>query len=353
MKSFDLSLMDLMFEDMSKQKEVYRPTTFWEEGSKVIVKEIKEQGVENFRSLKTTRGFFVPNYSYSEYYENENLYNETKVELKKATSDAKSNTRFDFLLSGKLQAFSDYRVLKGSNIESSPYTSKVSESNVGQPLEQFNFDNRNFSRSFLNYLLGLNFLKKHVDSSTIKNVMEIGGGFGTLGEILLGDERNDIFYINADIPPVSFVSSYYLKEVFGKENIADYGDLHKEEVLEIDKLKQSYKAVNLCSWQIEKLKGKIDLFVNFISFQEMEPDVVNNYCKYIRDLAPQFILLRNIQEGKKKRDEDTIYGVETPILGDDYDSFLPEYELKANDSEIFGFKTEDNFHSQLRLYVRK
>jgi len=352
MQKFDMSLLDLMFNDMQKQKEVYKPTTFWEEGSKVIVEELKENGVENFRSLKTTRGFFVPTYSYPSYFEDKLLYNNVKDELKKATSDLKANIRMDFLLSGRVQAFSDYRVLKASNKDCIPYTNKVSESKVGSPIEQYTFDDRNFSRSFLNYLLGLNFLKKHVDSSSIKNVMEIGGGFGTLGEILLGDERNDIFYINADIPPVSFVSSYYLKEVFGKENIADYGDLYEEKLLDINILRQKYKAVNLCSWQIEKLKGKIDLFVNFISFQEMEPDVVNNYCKYIRELSPKFILLRNIEEGKKMKDENTIYGVETPILGNDYDTFLPEYELVASDSEVFGFKTEDNFNSQLRLYKR-
>lgn len=353
MQKFDMNLLDLMFDDMQKQNELYKPTAFWQECSKVLVDELKEKGVESFRSLNTPRNFFVPTYSYPNYLENSSIYEDVKNELKTATSDLKSNIKLEFLFEGKTQAFSDYRVLQASNKDSLPYTDRVSESNIGSPLEQYNFDGRNFSRSFLNYLLGLNFLKKHVDSSSIKNVMEIGGGFGTLGEILLGDERNDAFYINADIPPVSFVSAYYLKEVFGQENIADYKDLKDEELLDIDTLKQKYKALNLCSWQIEKLQGKIDLFVNFISFQEMEPEIVNNYCSHIRRLKPKFVLLRNIEEGKKKKDKDTIYGVETPILGNDYDTFLPEYELAASDSEIFGFKTEDNFHSQLRLYIRK
>lgn len=350
---YKYELLDLMLKDMKVQKEVYQPTSFWEAGSKKIIDDLETNGVHTFRSIKIMRSFFVPTYAFLNFLDNSSLYKGLKEELKNITADFKMNKRLDNLLDGTAHAFSDFRVLKSTEKNIKPFTDKVSESSVGKPLEQFNFDNRNFSRSFLNYLLGLSFLKKHVDTSSIKNVMEIGGGFGTLGEILLGDERNDIFYINADIPPVSFVSSYYLKEVFGKENIADYGDLHQEEVLDIEELKQKYKALNLCSWQIEKLRGKIDLFVNFISFQEMEPDVVNNYCKYIRELAPEFILLRNIEEGKKKKDENTVYGVETPILGDDYDKFLPEYELKAVDSEVFGFKTEDNFHSQLRLYVRK
>ena len=183
--------------------------------------------------------------------------------------------------------------------------------------------------------------------------MEIGGGFGTLGEILLGDKRNNCFYINADIPPVSFISSYYLKEIFGNSNIADYEDLKDYDILDINQLKQEKKAINITSWQVPKLKGKIDLFVNFISFQEMEPEVVNNYCKYVTSLSPKYILLRNILEGKRRQSDDYIYGVETPIVGEDYDAFLTNYELLATDSYIFGFKTEDGFHSQLRLYVRK
>jgi len=204
----------------------------------------------------------------------------------------------------------------------------------------------------LNYLLGLSFLKQHIESPKIKTVMEIGGGFGTLGEILLGDERHDYFYINADIPPVSFVSSYYLKELFGDE-VATYSDLKERELLDIDSLKQEYKALNIASWQVPKLRGKIDLFVNFISFQEMEPEVVQNYANYIIKLNPQYILLRNIEEGKKRKDENTIYGVDEPILGSSYDNFFSNYKLLATDGSIFGFRTEDNFHSQLRLYIRK
>lgn len=353
MNSFNKNSLKKMLDDMNEQSHFYRPTPFWEEGSKVIIDELEKKGVEKFRALNSTRSFFVPTYSYPTYLENEELFENVKEELDKLVIDPKLNTKLELLLSGKMQAFSDYRTLVATNEEFAPYTNKVSESNIGKPVEQYTFDNRNFSRSFLNYLLGLNFIKKHINTRDIKNVMEIGGGFGTLGEILLGDERNECFYINADIPPVSFVSSYYLKEVFGSSNVADYNDLLEKEILDINELKQEYKALNICSWQIPKLQGEIDLFVNFISFQEMEPDVVNNYCEYVRKLNPKYILLRNIKEGKKQKDENTVYGVETPILGDDYDTFLPEYKLVSKDSEIFGFKTEDNFHSELRLYTKK
>ena len=55
------------------------------------------------------------------------------------------------------------------------------------------------------------------------------------------------------------------------------------------KIKKLKKITCLCSWQIEKLIGKIDVFINFISFQEMEPEVVKNYIKHVQRLSPKFI----------------------------------------------------------------
>jgi len=345
-------LLNKMLEDMDKQSKLYRPTTFWKVGSKAIIDDLESDDIKNFRAFQASRGFFVPCYSFADYYENKNNYDDLVQSFRELSSDIRTHTKLDRLLTGRLQAFDDYRTLVASNVDNTPYTDKVSESNIGNPIEQFEFNNRKFSRSFLNYLLGVNFLKQHVNTTNIRTVMEIGGGFGSLGEILLKDQRNEAFYINADIPPVSFVSSYYLKKIFGDNQVADYGDLYGNKELNIDSLKSNYKAINICSWQVPFLQGKIDLFVNFISFQEMEPDVVQNYCIYIDKLEPKYILLRNILEGKRVQSPDYLTGVKEPIVGEDYNNYLKNYHLVATDSEIFGFITEDDFHSQLRIYER-
>ena len=342
-----------MIDDMNTQPSLYKPTTFWIEASKIIQDELKLKDIKNFRNFDSSLGMFVPTYAFPNYLKNPSTFASLKHVLQNSTDDKKSILKLDMTISGESYAFSDYRVLCASNVNKPPFLDNVSESTIGNPLEQFTFNNRVFSRSFLNYLLGLSFLKQHVDTTKIATVFEIGGGYGTLGEILLSDERNDTFYINADIPPIAHISSYYLQTLFKKENIASYYDLRDKKTLEIKALKQQYKALNICSWQIPKLQGKIDLFINFISFQEMEPEVVKNYCEHITRLAPQYILLRNIKEGKRKQDKEFIYGVKDPIKGDHYDEFLPEYKLLATDDTIFGLKMEDGFHSQLRLYIKR
>jgi hypothetical protein len=109
----------------------------------------------------------------------------------------------------------------------------------------------------------------------------------------------------------------------------------------------------LCAWQIEKLRGSVDLFVNFISFQEMEPRIVGNYLSQVARLGARWVLLRNMREGKQKRVQMHLPGVETPILGEDYLDMLPSYELVERNVHPFGFRTVDGYHSELLLLRKK
>jgi putative sugar O-methyltransferase len=213
-------------------------------------------------------------------------------------------------------------------------------------VEQFEFEGRRFSRSSLNYLLGLALLKKHLGEQALGTVLEIGGGFGTLGEILASSGVDGQRYIDIDIPPTSFVAQAYLTQVLGAPNVASYAQTRDLPAIDIQKLPQ---ASVLCSWQIEKLRGTVDLFVNFISFQEMEPAVVANYLEQVSRLKARWILLRNMREGKQIRTGPGSVGVETPIRSDDYLAMLPGYELAERNVLPFGYRTVDGFHSELLL----
>lgn len=112
------------------------------------------------------------------------------------------------------------------------------------------------------------------------------------------------------------------------------------------------QASVLCSWQIEHLVGNVDLFVNFISFQEMEPPVVENYMAHVRRLGARYVLLRNLKEGKQRRREGCSVGVDNPVMGDDYAAMLPGYEVVARNTLPFGYQTVDGYHSELQLLKR-
>src|SRR6185436_321284 len=162
--------------------------------------------------------------------------------------DRKLQLRLDQFLNGHASALADYRVLLAADDSTKlPHLHTFSERTVGEPVEHFEFDGRRFSRSSLNYLLGLAFLKKHLDGDVLRTVLEIGGGFGTLGEVLSSTSIDGLRYIDIDIPPTNFVAQHYLGEVLGKKHVVTYVQTADKASIEINSLPQ---ASVLCSWQI-------------------------------------------------------------------------------------------------------
>jgi putative sugar O-methyltransferase len=338
-------------EDMNAQSKLFQPGAFWTEASRQITAEIQELGLENFRRLPTALGFFVPTYGCPGNGLSLRSCNQLREVLRAEQSTRMKNwLTLDMFLSGEQQALADYRVLVAADDCSRlPYLHQFSESSVGNPIEQFEFAGCLFSRSSLNYLLGMALLKKHLRRDEPRVVMEIGGGFGTLGEILFSAGIDRLKYIDLDIPPVSFVAQYYLGELLGKANLATYSQTWQLPAIDIQQLP---KASTLCAWQIEKLQGEIDLFVNFISFQEMEPEIVRNYLRHVVRLKTKWILLRNMREGKQVRKSKDEVGVDQPIRTGDYLSMLSGYELIESNVLPFGYQTVDGFHSEVLLFRR-
>ncbi|WP_108944058.1 putative sugar O-methyltransferase [Shewanella halifaxensis] len=348
------SNIEQIISDMHNVESCYKPSHFWQLGAERLQQDLHERGISQFRSFASALDFFVPTYRFSGWINYPGIYQDLlDKNMDILAGHDKAMLNMQAFLSGRMQAESDYRVYRASENEDYPQTSHFSESSVGMPIEQFEFDGRTFSRSSLNYLMGINFLKQYLNGEAIRNVLEIGGGFGTLGEILLSTSANDCFYLNVDIPPTCIFSSYYLKEVVGHNLVADYSDSKKLNSLNISKMRETLKAMVICPWQLEEVEGEIDLFVNFISFQEMEPDIVENYLSEVDRLKSRFVLLRNLREGKQISTSPNHLGVKTPITGENYDQFLPNYDLLACNVLPFGYKTIDGYHSELRLYKRK
>ncbi|MCI4410826.1 MAG: putative sugar O-methyltransferase [Thiotrichales bacterium] len=338
-----------MMELLSLQSPLYQPGVFWQEASKDMVEDLAKNGIENFRRLSSSLSYFVPTYGFPGNALSETAVRSLKDWLAAEQLSQKQSDYLNQLVTGYSAALADYRTLAASEyaVEQQPNLLSFSESHIGDPIEHFSIEGKFYSRSALNYLLGLSFLKKHFDLTTCKRVMEIGGGFGTLGEIL-HKVLPEAQYIDIDIPPTLCCSTHYLTQIVGEDKVSSYQEINAEGFTELDQLKP---VTVLPSWMIEKLTGKIDLFVNFISFQEMEPDIVQNYLYHVTRLQADWVLLRNMREGKQLRSQHRV-GVDKPIFSEDYARMLPDYELIEKNVIPFGFKTVDGFHSELMLFKR-
>lgn len=342
-----LNTMDAALEASAQQNELYRPSSFWAQASQDIVTLVKDAGLDRFRSVIGLLGYFVPTYGPP----GNRLTAEMVEQIRNCSSDHPMvKAAIEQFVSGYATAEADYRVLMAADDQSKrPYLHNISESDVGSPIEQFGFDGCMYSRSSLNYKLGLCLLKRHLGDESISTVVEIGGGFGALGEILLKGGDTNIKYIDFDIPPNSAITQYYLSKIFGAEHVLGYDENGGADPILIDQLPA---ASALCNWQIEQLEGQVDLFVNFISFQEMEPSIVANYLSHVDRLQARWVLLRNLREGKQVKTATSI-GVKEPILGDHYRQMLPAYDLVESNVLPFGYRTVDGFHSELMLFKRR
>jgi len=352
------SLLDLLLQDLDQAESFFKPTHYWQTCSQRLIEDLSANGLDQFRAQPAPLTHFVPTYTFNALAGQRERLAEIGSDLRTAMPEhPKMQAALDRFLEGAEQAEADYRVYRSNDREAAPYLAAVNESTVGAPVGQFEFDARRYSRSMLNYLLGLCFVKSCVGEFSVRTVLEIGGGFGTLGEILLSDTRNETCYIDIDIPPTSIYSTYYLSEVLGSDRVFDYLQateaLADSQELDINGIRETCDAAVLPPWLLPKLRGTIDLFVNFISFQEMEPDIVEHYLSEVARLEPTYVLLRNLSEGKEIAQTEGQLGVLEPTRAADYDEFLPQYEIVATDASVFGYRTVDGFHSELRLYRQR
>lgn len=328
-----------MLADMEQADPLYRPTNFWQTGLAEIVRTLRRRGVEDFRAQPSSHRFFVP------------MYRSLSAPVRAAAGAVKAVGRPALAerMMGLERARWEYAVVQQLDPGGEPDLRNVSESTWGEPTEQVEFDGRRYSKSMLNYLRGLVAVKRHVPDLKIRTVMEIGGGYGTLGEILA---PQGITYVDVDIPPVGFVATRYLQEVLGADAVADYAETRDWDSVDVGTLAEHRRSAVLCPWQLPKVVGEIDLFVNFISFQEMEPPVVANYVEQVKRLGAKVVLLRNSTTGKQVVDEGRL-GVREAITRDTYLDLFSGYDLTFSDSALFGNDDPGRLASEVMVFVRR
>lgn len=334
----DLAILDQMLAEMERAPELYRPTNFWQTGLRGIVADLRSQGVENFRSHPSARLMYVPTYT----------GNSALLRLAGGTLRRLGQPALASRVLNHQQAYFDHAVATGLDPDDGLALRGASESTVGRPVEQFTFDGLRYSRSFLNYLRGLVFFKRVVPDAEVRHVLEVGGGYGTLGEILLqgGDA---VTYVDVDIPPVAYVAGWYLQQVLGRSRVAAWDETRHWTSIDLAALDRS--AV-LCPWQLPDVTGGVDLFVNLISFQEMEHEVIENYYRHVDRLGARWVLLRNSIAGKPVGRPGQL-AVRTPVKRGDYLDIFSGYELVASDYRLFGSHQEGGVTSEVMVLARR
>jgi putative sugar O-methyltransferase len=299
-----------LLEDVRECDPIYRPTNFWTPGLRDILADVDTRGLPTFKSWPTAGYWFYPSYRPPL------APGTVEKSFKRAVKANPSLTGLSWLrsLNGFHEALRDFDAARLAWDQSRwPFDLEGhGESAVGKPVRHYaltEVDTVRWGKPYLNYLLCLAALSRHVDAPP-QTFLEIGGGFGVLGEILL--QRDDrARYVNLDIPPLLTVAAYYLNTLFGDRvmvpdalAVAGPGPLVVPE------------SACLPNWRLPDVRGPFDVFVNSFSFQEMEPHVVDHYVGLVGDLGVTYVVSLNSREGKRRATAGTEGGVLDPVTSD-------------------------------------
>jgi putative sugar O-methyltransferase len=287
-------LTERTLEEVKRVDEIYRPTSFWEPALDQLLADMAQYGLENFKSWSTAKVWFCPRYGRG--FSNATI--NATYQRAKEVNPSTDKTWLSGFLTGGFEAARDLDVVRLAwDQQRWPFdVTAYGESRLGTPPQYYRVTGaeHGWTRPYLNYLLCLTALSKHVDAAP-KAFLEIGGGYGVLGEILLSRDP-EARYVNLDIPPLVTVSSYYLRTLFG-DRVTTYGGLAPTGELKLD------TSAVLPNWRIKDVRGDFDVFVNAYSFQEMEPSVVEHYIDAVAEAGVEHVVSLNSRNGKPKSAE--------------------------------------------------
>lgn len=304
-------MTDRSLDELAKASEMFRPTNFWGPGLEQLLGDMRSMGLDRFKRWPMGHIWFNPIYG--------NGWSDARVEAvhKWAVAQAHPQAQLPYMkrtLNGSQEARRDFdSAVTGWNQDRWPFdVVTVGESSVGSPPQAFSVvdgESARFGRAYANYMTCMAALSRHVDAPPT-SFLEIGGGFGVLGEILMS--RNpQTRYVDLDIPPLLTVASYYLRELFG-DRVTVYDDA----IPASGPITVPQSGV-LPNYRIDDLEGEFEVFVNSFSFQEMEPDVVDNYIGKVCEKGLQYAVSFNSRAGKPKAEKSGDWGALDPVKSSD------------------------------------
>lgn len=274
---------------------LYRPTNFWQPGLRAILADLESPGLTSFKSWPSAGFWFYPVYGVGLA---KPAVKRLHAQLRLAHPGLKMRG-WQRALNGFHEARRDFDAARlGWDQQRWPFDlERHGEDSTGGPPARYQLtdaDDVRWGRPYLNYLLCLAALSRHVDAPP-RSFLEIGGGFGVLGEIVM-QRDHEARYVDLDIPPLLTVATYYLSTLFGSARVLTPDEIPADGPVTVP------RSGCVPNWRTVDVTGPFDVFVNSYSFQEMEPDVVANYIAAISEIGVTYVVSLNSRHGKPRHE---------------------------------------------------
>ena len=341
-KNYDL--LDTLMNDQSKAHSLYKPGIYWQESTKRSVREIRLEGLSEFRSSSSNIGT-----SYAD-----NFIIDRRISLKYASfykrfiySILYKFPRFSFMQDSQVlltkKFLESYKDMRSMYANANPrIINLLSKFSIDFNTLRFGCDDTvcikgvTYSHIYLEMLSRIDFLSNFCDFSQAKSFVEIGGGFGSFAHLILELFPNIQNYYLVDISPNLYVANSYLKSFFG-ESVYDYMSIKSMSELPFAD-DNSRRIYCLPPWQIKKIpKLSIDLFHNASSFVEMPKISVENYASIIEKFLSKSgqILLQSYDN----------FNLDNTFHPDNLPSYFRRFKFKSlRNSQLFKPSVRDYYY---------
>ncbi len=334
----DPRTLDEMLEDLRNADPIYRPSNFWDYYQNESYRHIREQGVGEFRShrLRNWASFGAvadpllgdahPLLGRGDGLQSAWLKvvgkSVRRIPLLKdfLTTFEKLTEAYENHLEMLLELSYHYCL----NADPQKRIAGIEDSGLGAPNISMKFDGRVYTLHFLRYFLQYLYLSRFVDFKEVRSIVEIGGGYGGMAEVI-SKLHPHILYVDVDIPPQIYIAERYLSACF-EGKVLGYLETKKEDQL-IPESHDGKRLFTLCPWQLPKLEGDYDLFINSASFQEMEPPIVENYARHLNQLVTRYGYIRAMRKGAALAPREGKRGVLEKTTLEHYLKFFDRFEL--------------------------
>lgn len=349
--SDDPKLLELMLQDIVRAPNIYKPTNYWSVLKKDSLRELQKYGLHDFSRRKNSifsalvgttalTPSFGTNLLQSKIIANRitlkipllrdmlkrllycypQLSNKTLPLVKKLFP---ISTPYGITVEDIKQLSYETARCEGEKVGAKPL-SDFQVSQVGNPEDIILIGNKRYTINILNDYLRYVYCCKFLDFNNTITIVELGGGYGRQVEVIKKLHPNTNFLL-FDIPPQSYLCEQYLSAVF-PGCVISY-----RETRDMDSIPNmgNGKIYIFGNWKFPILKAaKIDLFWNASSFQEMEPDIVANYLRYINaNENIKSVFLKEGMQGQGLARKEGTYGVVKQTTLDDYKEGLSNFEL--------------------------
>ena len=241
---------------------------------------------------------------------------------------------------------------------------KLDQDFLVKNLSKLNVGNNDTAHKFLGFYLDyaeLVHIKlfSHMNSKIKKNInliCEIGGGFGSLGRILINNLNCK--YILIDLPEANLISSYFLKSHFSDKKFYLYDSLKNQNDTssKIDeKCIEENDIFILPPWTLVSFseKIKINFFVNTYSFMEMRQNIIKNYFDFIHKHSESGSYFLNINRYQKDTSGESIKFSEFPY-DDDWDCLISERSpIRHNMHFMLTERKQLDFNKNIKPELKK